>query len=78
VAEAAVVGAPDPDRTERVVAFVTLAPGHDASGDLVTALQDHVKATSRTAVERSTASKMRRNGNPLSPAARSLDRKAPS
>lgn len=44
VAESAVVGKPDPERTEIVVAFVILAPGHEPSDELAKALQDHVKA----------------------------------
>jgi len=44
VAEAGVVGAPDPHRGEIVVACVVLRPGHAASGELARALQDHVKA----------------------------------
>ncbi len=43
VVEAAVVGKPDPERGEIVKAFVTLAPGHDPSDQLVLELQDHVK-----------------------------------
>ncbi|GMG83570.1 acyl-CoA synthetase [Paralimibaculum aggregatum] len=44
VAMAAVVGVPDPVRTEIVKAFVTLAPGHAASEALAEALRAHVKA----------------------------------
>jgi acyl-coenzyme A synthetase/AMP-(fatty) acid ligase len=44
VAEAAVVGRPDPERTEIVTAFVILAPGHVASAELARELQDHVKS----------------------------------
>ena len=43
VAEAAVIGKPDPLRSEIVKAFVVLAPGHRPSDDLAAALQDHVK-----------------------------------
>lgn len=45
VAEAGVVGRPDPQRTEIVCAFVILAPGHVGSDALTTMLQDHVKKT---------------------------------
>jgi acetyl-CoA synthetase len=45
VAEAGVVGRPDPARTEIVCAFVILAPGHSGSDALTTELQNHVKAT---------------------------------
>jgi len=44
VAEAAVVGKDDPDRTQIVVAFCILAPGFTASPELARELQDHVKA----------------------------------
>jgi medium-chain acyl-CoA synthetase len=44
VVEAAVVGKPDPERGEIVMAFVTLAPGFEGSDDLTRQLQDHVKA----------------------------------
>jgi acetyl-CoA synthetase len=43
VAEAAVVGKDDPQRTQIVVAFCVLAPGHTASDELAKTLQDHVK-----------------------------------
>ncbi|MBW3098311.1 acyl-CoA synthetase [Pseudohoeflea coraliihabitans] len=43
VAEAAVVGKPDPDRGAIVVAFVRLAEGSAASRDLTRELQDFVK-----------------------------------
>jgi acyl-coenzyme A synthetase/AMP-(fatty) acid ligase len=46
VAEAAVVGKPDPQRGQIVKAFVILAPGHTGSGDLVQELQDHCKRVS--------------------------------
>ncbi|MCH9036363.1 MAG: AMP-binding protein [Chloroflexi bacterium] len=43
VAESAVVAAPDELRGSIVKAFVTLAPGHVPSEELVISLQDHVK-----------------------------------
>lgn len=43
VVEAAVVGRPDPERTEIVCAFVILAAGREPSGALARELQDHVK-----------------------------------
>jgi acyl-coenzyme A synthetase/AMP-(fatty) acid ligase len=45
VAEVAVVGKPDPDRTEIVKAFVVLAAEHEPSDELVAELQTHVKRT---------------------------------
>jgi acetyl-CoA synthetase len=45
VAEAAVVGRDDPERTQIVCAFVLLAPGHTGSDALAKELQDHVKKT---------------------------------
>ena len=44
VAEAAVVGRPDALRGEIVKAVVVLAPGHQASDDLVGQLQEHVRS----------------------------------
>ncbi len=43
VAESAVVGKPDPIRGEIVKAYVTLAPGFEASGELTQEIQDFVK-----------------------------------
>jgi acetyl-CoA synthetase len=43
VAEVAVVGKPDPERTEIVKAFVILRQGHAASDALAGALQQHVR-----------------------------------
>lgn len=43
VAEAGVVGKPDPDRGQIVKAFVRLAAGQSASDDLVGTLQNHVR-----------------------------------
>jgi len=44
VQECAVIGAPCPDRGQKVKAFVVLAPGHEAGDATAAALQDHVKA----------------------------------
>ncbi len=43
VAEVAVVGKPDPERTEIVKAFVVLRKGYAPSDDLAAALQQHVR-----------------------------------
>ncbi|MEO1677404.1 MAG: AMP-binding protein [Pseudomonadota bacterium] len=43
VASVGVVGAPDPDRTEVVTAFIVLKPGHRGDPALVKTLQSHVK-----------------------------------
>jgi acetyl-CoA synthetase len=43
VIEAAVVGKPDPERTEIVKAFVVLAAGFEASDELTEELRQHVK-----------------------------------
>jgi acetyl-CoA synthetase len=43
VANAAVVGSPDPERTNVVKAFIVLQPGHAPSPELEQALQSHVR-----------------------------------
>jgi acyl-coenzyme A synthetase/AMP-(fatty) acid ligase len=43
VAEAAVVGKDDPQRTQIVTAFVILTPGHTGSPELARELQEHTK-----------------------------------
>ena len=45
VAECGVVGRPDEDRGQVIVAYVVLKPGHTGDAALVKALQDHAKAT---------------------------------
>ena len=45
VAECGVVGKPDEERGQIVLAFVVLQPGHSGDAALVKALQDHVKHT---------------------------------
>ncbi|MBD3666383.1 MAG: AMP-binding protein, partial [Kangiella sp.] len=45
VEECAVVGTPDQDRGQLVTAFVVAKPGMAANADLITDLQNHVKAT---------------------------------
>jgi acetyl-CoA synthetase len=43
VSMVAVIGVPDPIRTERIKAFVVLAAGHEPSATLTAELQDHVR-----------------------------------
>ena len=43
MAEAAVIGKPDPVRGESIKAFVTLRLGNDPSQEMVTTLQAHVR-----------------------------------
>jgi acetyl-CoA synthetase len=43
VVEAAVVGKPDPERTELVKAFVVLSKDYQASAELIAELQQYVK-----------------------------------
>lgn len=43
VNESAVIGVPDPERTELVKAFVILSPGYQGSDDLAEELRQHVK-----------------------------------
>jgi acetyl-CoA synthetase len=44
VAEVAVVGKPDPERTEIVKSFIVLRPGHEPSESLTAEIQQHVRA----------------------------------
>ena len=43
VAEVAVVGKPDPQRTEIVKAFIVLRPGHDVTTELIADIQQMVR-----------------------------------
>ncbi len=43
VANCAVVGSPDPERTHIVKAFIVLTPGYEASAALEAELQQHVR-----------------------------------
>ncbi len=43
VVEAAVIGKPDPERTELIKAFVVLDPQHRAAPELAEALRQHVR-----------------------------------
>ncbi|KQQ97537.1 AMP-binding protein [Massilia sp. Leaf139] len=45
VAECGVVGAPDPERGQLVLAYVVLRPGHEAGPGMTKTLQDYVKQT---------------------------------
>ncbi len=45
VAECGVVGRPDDDRGQVIVAYVVLKPGHTGDAAMVKALQDHAKAS---------------------------------
>jgi 2-aminobenzoate-CoA ligase len=45
VAECGVVGAPDAERGQLVLAYVVLRPGFDATPEMAKTLQDHVKQT---------------------------------
>ena len=56
VAESAVVGKPDPERTSIVKAFVVLAPGHQGSDALARELQEHVKRSPRPTSTRARSS----------------------